>query len=89
VKELPSELISEIARLLEEMTRIRAKLYWCRDCPIEVLLRLDDLIGRTEELLELCLDNPVDITSLRERYERLRKSWSKFLIESGLGIIYI
>jgi uncharacterized protein YuzB (UPF0349 family) len=87
-------------KLLKEMASVRERLYWSQNCPLEVILRVDDLMGRTEEFCEICYQHhfsllqgksvsDTDIADLQKGYERLKEAWSEFLRMTGLGIIYL
>jgi uncharacterized protein YuzB (UPF0349 family) len=93
-------LISSAMKLLKEMASVRGRLYWSQNCPLEVMLRVDDLMGRTEEFCEICYQHhfsllegksvsDMDIANLQKRYEWLKEAWLELLRMTGLGIIYI
>jgi uncharacterized protein YuzB (UPF0349 family) len=87
-------------RLLKEIANVRERLYWSQNCPLEVMLRVDDLKGRTEEFCEICYQrhfsllegksvSDTDIAGLQKSYERLKEAWLEFLRMTGLGILWI
>lgn len=93
-------LILKTMKLLKEMRNVGERLYWSQNCPLEVMLRVDDLKGRTEEFREICYQHHLsllqgksvpdaDIAELQKSYERLKEAWLEFLRMTGLGIIYL
>jgi hypothetical protein len=87
-------------KLLKEIASVRERLYWLQNCPLEVMLRIDDLKERIGEFHEICYRHHLsllkgksvpdtDISDLQKGYERLKEAWSEFLITTGLGILWI
>ena len=93
-------LISKVMKLWKEMVKVREKMCWFRDCPLETALGIEELVNRAKEFHELCYQyhylllegnfvSEADIAGLREGYEKLKGAWLEFLAKNGLGIIYL